>query len=187
MCMWLKINKRGESVDDKIKKLDEELGRYKEQIRKTRPGPSQDAIKARAIRLLKHKRMYSTLLLLTILLLVEYLLLLHYATLMNVRCLFQGTKNSATCSTTRPIISTKSLSLPMASKTLSRPYVLLHIYSPPCLFLLSPCLWIIAEPFFCLLIYRFLRWMPWRPPIKSSREWWRQSRLRTSMYASLSL
>ncbi|BAD45514.1 putative CGI-34 protein [Oryza sativa Japonica Group] len=53
-----RINKRGESVDDKIKKLDEELGRYKEQIRKTRPGPSQDAIKARAIRLLKHKRMY---------------------------------------------------------------------------------------------------------------------------------
>jgi hypothetical protein len=44
-------------VDEKIKKLDEELARYKEQIRKTRPGPSQEAIKARAIRLLKHKRM----------------------------------------------------------------------------------------------------------------------------------
>jgi charged multivesicular body protein 5 len=52
------INKRGESVDEKIRKLDEELGRYKEQIRRTRPGPSQDAIKARAVRLLKHKRMY---------------------------------------------------------------------------------------------------------------------------------
>ncbi|EMS59006.1 Charged multivesicular body protein 5 [Triticum urartu] len=52
------INKRGESVDEKIKKLDEELARYKEQIRKARPGPSQEAIKARAIRLLKHKRMY---------------------------------------------------------------------------------------------------------------------------------
>jgi len=45
-------------VDEKIKKLDEELARYKEQIRKTRPGPSQEAIKARAIRLLKHKRMF---------------------------------------------------------------------------------------------------------------------------------
>jgi hypothetical protein len=52
------INKRGESVDEKIRKLDEELGRYKEQIRRTRPGPSQDDIKARAVRLLKHKRMY---------------------------------------------------------------------------------------------------------------------------------
>jgi hypothetical protein len=45
-------------VDEKIKKLDEELARYKDQIRKTRPGPSQEAIKARAIRLLKHKRMF---------------------------------------------------------------------------------------------------------------------------------
>lgn len=45
-------------MDEKIKKLDEEVARYKEQIRKARPGPSQEAIKARAIRLLKHKRMY---------------------------------------------------------------------------------------------------------------------------------
>ena len=45
-------------MDEKIKKLDEELARYKEQIRRTRPGPSQEAIKARAIRLLKHKRMF---------------------------------------------------------------------------------------------------------------------------------
>ncbi|KAM0862392.1 hypothetical protein ACQ4PT_045282 [Festuca glaucescens] len=52
------VNKRGESVDEKVRKLDEELARYKEQIRRTRPGPSQEAIKARAIRLLKHKRMY---------------------------------------------------------------------------------------------------------------------------------
>src|SRR5438105_3520354 len=54
------VNERGETVDEKIKKLDEELARYKDQIRKTRPGPSQEAIKARVIRLLKHKRMYST-------------------------------------------------------------------------------------------------------------------------------
>jgi charged multivesicular body protein 5 len=56
--LFAQINKRGESVDEKIRKLDEELARYKEQIRRTRPGPSQDAIKARAVRLLKHKRMY---------------------------------------------------------------------------------------------------------------------------------
>ncbi|KAG7012961.1 Charged multivesicular body protein 5 [Cucurbita argyrosperma subsp. argyrosperma] len=53
-----RINKRGESVDEKIKKLDVELSRYKEQIKKTRPGPAQEAVKARAMRVLKQKRMY---------------------------------------------------------------------------------------------------------------------------------
>jgi len=45
-------------VDEKIKKLDVELSRYKEQLKKTRPGPAQEAIKARAMRVLKQKRMY---------------------------------------------------------------------------------------------------------------------------------
>lgn len=53
-----RINKRGETVDDKIKKLDAELSRYKEQIKRTRPGPAQEAVKARAMRVLKQKRMY---------------------------------------------------------------------------------------------------------------------------------
>ncbi|KAL2943079.1 Vacuolar protein sorting-associated protein 60.2 [Bienertia sinuspersici] len=53
-----RINKRGESVDDKIKRLDGELARYREQIKKTRPGPAQEAVKARAMRVLKQKRMY---------------------------------------------------------------------------------------------------------------------------------
>ncbi|KAI7734720.1 hypothetical protein M8C21_015427, partial [Ambrosia artemisiifolia] len=53
-----RINKRGESVDEKIKRLDVELARYKEQIKKTRPGPAQEAVKARAMRVLKQKRMY---------------------------------------------------------------------------------------------------------------------------------
>ncbi|KAL7147057.1 hypothetical protein ABFS83_06G082700 [Erythranthe nasuta] len=53
-----RITKRGESVDDKIKRLDTELARYKEQIKKTRPGPAQEAVKARAMRVLKQKRMY---------------------------------------------------------------------------------------------------------------------------------
>nr|VDC89170.1 unnamed protein product [Brassica oleracea] len=52
------INKRGESVEDKIKKLDVELCKYKEQIQKTRSGPVQQALKARAMRLLKQKKMY---------------------------------------------------------------------------------------------------------------------------------
>lgn len=53
-----RINKRGENVDEKIKKLDAELARYREQIKKTRPGPAQEAVKARAMRVLKQKRMY---------------------------------------------------------------------------------------------------------------------------------
>ncbi|RZC78537.1 hypothetical protein C5167_002726 [Papaver somniferum] len=51
-----RIGKRGESVDEKIKRLDTELSRYKEQIKKTRPGPAQEAVKARAMRVLKQKR-----------------------------------------------------------------------------------------------------------------------------------
>lgn len=53
-----RITKRGDTVDDKIKKLDAELARYREQLKKTRPGPAQEAIKARAMRVLKQKRMY---------------------------------------------------------------------------------------------------------------------------------
>ncbi|KAK6929026.1 Snf7 family [Dillenia turbinata] len=53
-----RINKRGETVDEKIKKLDAELSKYKEQIKRTRPGPAQEAVKARAMRVLKQKRMY---------------------------------------------------------------------------------------------------------------------------------
>jgi len=53
-----RISKRGESVDEKIKRLDTELVRYKEQIKKTRPGPAQDAVKSRAMRVLKQKKMY---------------------------------------------------------------------------------------------------------------------------------
>lgn len=55
--IFFQINKRGETVDEKIKKLDTELARYKEQIKKTRPGPAQEAIKARAMRVLKQRRM----------------------------------------------------------------------------------------------------------------------------------
>ncbi|KAK8938622.1 hypothetical protein KSP39_PZI011201 [Platanthera zijinensis] len=53
-----RINKRGETVDEKMKKLDSELARYKEQIKKSRPGPAQEALKARAMRVLKQRRMY---------------------------------------------------------------------------------------------------------------------------------
>lgn len=53
-----RINKRGDSVEEKINKLDAELAKYKEQIKKTRPGPAQEAVKARAMRVLKQKRIH---------------------------------------------------------------------------------------------------------------------------------
>uniref|UniRef100_A0A804KVD6 Charged multivesicular body protein 5 n=2 Tax=Musa acuminata subsp. malaccensis TaxID=214687 RepID=A0A804KVD6_MUSAM len=53
-----KVSQVGVTVDEKIKKLDAELARYKEQINKTRPDPAQEAVKARAMRVLKRRRMY---------------------------------------------------------------------------------------------------------------------------------
>ncbi|CAL9058382.1 unnamed protein product [Musa banksii] len=52
-----KVSQVGVTVDEKIKKLDAELARYKEQIKKARPDPAQEAVKARAMRVLKRRRM----------------------------------------------------------------------------------------------------------------------------------
>jgi len=49
---------RMSSIEVKIKKLDGELGRYKEQMAKLRNGPGKDAVSQRALRTLKQKRMY---------------------------------------------------------------------------------------------------------------------------------
>ncbi|KIK04625.1 hypothetical protein K443DRAFT_92780 [Laccaria amethystina LaAM-08-1] len=46
------------SIEVKIRKLDAELARYKEQMSKLRPGPGKNAIQERALRTLKQKRMY---------------------------------------------------------------------------------------------------------------------------------
>ncbi|KDQ64346.1 hypothetical protein JAAARDRAFT_116390 [Jaapia argillacea MUCL 33604] len=48
------------SIEVKIKKLDGELGRYKEQMNKLRNGPGRDAIQQRALRTLKQKKMYES-------------------------------------------------------------------------------------------------------------------------------
>ncbi|KAL5508389.1 VPS60 [Sanghuangporus vaninii] len=49
---------RVQSIEVKIKKLDTELGRYKEQMSKLRNGPGKSAIEQRALRTLKQKKMY---------------------------------------------------------------------------------------------------------------------------------
>jgi len=51
---------RMSTIEVKVKKLDGELGRYKEQMAKMRNGPGKNAIQERALRTLKQKRMYES-------------------------------------------------------------------------------------------------------------------------------
>ncbi|KAF5839881.1 Snf7 family [Dunaliella salina] len=53
-----RMDLRNDKVEEKIKKLEDQLMKYREQIRKTRPGAAQDAIKRRAIQLMKQKKLY---------------------------------------------------------------------------------------------------------------------------------
>ena len=49
---------RADSVEVKIRKLDSELTRYRDQMRRMRDGPGKAAIQQRALRVLKQKRLY---------------------------------------------------------------------------------------------------------------------------------
>ncbi|TFK28871.1 hypothetical protein FA15DRAFT_664959 [Coprinopsis marcescibilis] len=49
---------RADAIEVKIRKLDAELGRYKEQMSKLRNGPGKTAIQQRALRTLKQKKLY---------------------------------------------------------------------------------------------------------------------------------
>ncbi|KAI3438934.1 hypothetical protein D9Q98_001348 [Chlorella vulgaris] len=53
-----KLNTRGDTMDEKIRKLDEQLAKHRDIIKKTRPGPAQEAAKRRALVVLKQKRLY---------------------------------------------------------------------------------------------------------------------------------
>ncbi|KAJ3070132.1 hypothetical protein HDU98_006832 [Podochytrium sp. JEL0797] len=52
------IDERADSVEVKIKRLDAELIKYKEQMGKMRDGPGKDAVKQKALRVLKQKKLY---------------------------------------------------------------------------------------------------------------------------------
>lgn len=52
------IDSRADSIDKKIGRLDQELAKYKDQMKKMRDGPSKNAVKQKAMRVLKQKRMY---------------------------------------------------------------------------------------------------------------------------------
>eukprot|EP00005_Dracoamoeba_jomungandri_P000023 CAMPEP_0174251416 /NCGR_PEP_ID=MMETSP0439-20130205/1243_1 /TAXON_ID=0 /ORGANISM="Stereomyxa ramosa, Strain Chinc5" /LENGTH=229 /DNA_ID=CAMNT_0015331719 /DNA_START=35 /DNA_END=727 /DNA_ORIENTATION=+ len=53
-----RVDKRVEALDEKIRKLDVELNQYKQQMSRMRPGPQQNGVKQRAMRVLKQKKMY---------------------------------------------------------------------------------------------------------------------------------
>ena len=52
------MEKRGESIDTKIQKLDKELQRYTEQMKKMKPGPAKTSVQKRALAILKQKKLY---------------------------------------------------------------------------------------------------------------------------------
>merc|ERR1711910_241331 len=52
------VDSRAESVDKKVARLDSELNKYKQQMSKMRDGPAKNAVKQKALRLLKQKKQY---------------------------------------------------------------------------------------------------------------------------------
>lgn len=52
------IEARGGELDERIKKLDQELARYTEQMRKMKPGAAKQQVQQRALRVLKQKKLY---------------------------------------------------------------------------------------------------------------------------------
>lgn len=54
------MDSRADSVEKKIGKLDQELAKYKDQMKKMRDGPAKNAVKQKALRVLKQKRMYES-------------------------------------------------------------------------------------------------------------------------------
>lgn len=55
---FIKVDSRADSAEKKIAKLDAELKKYKEQMVKMRDGPAKNAVKAKAMRVLKQRKMY---------------------------------------------------------------------------------------------------------------------------------
>ena len=52
------LDSRGDSIDKKIAKLDAELVKYKNQMKTMRNGPGKNAVKQKAMRVLKQRKMY---------------------------------------------------------------------------------------------------------------------------------
>ena len=58
--LFMQVDSRAESVDKKVARLDSELNKYKQQMSKMRDGPAKNAVKQKALRLLKQKKQYES-------------------------------------------------------------------------------------------------------------------------------
>lgn len=54
------VDTRANAMEEKVNKLEAELRKYKEQMAKMREGPSKNAVKQKAMRVLKQKKQYET-------------------------------------------------------------------------------------------------------------------------------
>merc|ERR1712070_1313008 len=54
----LQMDTHSGRLDERIVKLDTELQRYTEQMKRMKPGPAKNAVKQRALRVLKQRKMY---------------------------------------------------------------------------------------------------------------------------------
>ncbi|XP_012286256.1 charged multivesicular body protein 5 [Orussus abietinus] len=54
------VDSRADSAEKKIARLDAELKKYKDQMVKMREGPAKNAVKAKALRVLKQRKMYES-------------------------------------------------------------------------------------------------------------------------------
>lgn len=52
------VDSRADTAEKKIAKLDAELKKYKDQMIKMKEGPAKNAVKAKALRILKQRKMY---------------------------------------------------------------------------------------------------------------------------------
>lgn len=58
MQLCNQVDSRAESIDKKVQRLEQELVKYKDQMKKMRDGPAKNAVKQKALRVLKQKKMY---------------------------------------------------------------------------------------------------------------------------------
>ncbi|XP_065052721.1 charged multivesicular body protein 5-like [Rhopilema esculentum] len=54
------VDSRAESIEKKINMLDNDLKKYREQMKKMRDGPSKNMVKQKAMKVLKQKKMYES-------------------------------------------------------------------------------------------------------------------------------
>lgn len=57
------MDTRADNIEQKVTKLETELRKYKDQMNKMREGPAKNAVKQKAMRVLKQKKMYESFLL----------------------------------------------------------------------------------------------------------------------------